>query len=167
MTLSETSWQWRCNHAVINRAKRNLQQLSDLTVASGKGQDILTQLQTLASQRDIFSSIGLAYDDASAYEAFAQSDDPTLQAWSAAAYIRRNDVEFCLKRVRQLDDMPNAMRLVYPLIAAWSGNHLSEAALDELRYFFGATKSRRWRIRHFLQRVDNKVRRLVCGLGSR
>ena len=33
MTLSATSWQWRCNHAVINRAKWNLQQLSDLTVA--------------------------------------------------------------------------------------------------------------------------------------
>lgn len=31
MTLSATSWQWRCNHAVINRAKWNLQQFSDLT----------------------------------------------------------------------------------------------------------------------------------------
>jgi hypothetical protein len=33
VTLSATSWQWRCNHAVINRAKWNLQQLSDLTPA--------------------------------------------------------------------------------------------------------------------------------------
>jgi hypothetical protein len=31
VTLSATSWQWRCNHAVFNRAKWNLQQLSDLT----------------------------------------------------------------------------------------------------------------------------------------
>lgn len=27
-----TSWRWRCNHAVLNRAKWNLQQLSHLTI---------------------------------------------------------------------------------------------------------------------------------------
>ncbi len=35
VTLPATSWQWRCNHVVLNRAKGNLQQLSDLTSSDG------------------------------------------------------------------------------------------------------------------------------------
>ena len=106
------------------------------------------------------SDEGLRLDDSAAYLAYSNSSDPTLQFWCATMDLRRGDIERCTQRIDEIGE-PYGKRAIYPLLAAWSKAGLSKSDLEELRYFFGSDKGRLWHLKHTLQRVRNRVGRML------
>lgn len=126
-------------------------------VLPAQGRHVFKVLSDKRDAGNVFSQEGLLHDDASAYEAYTDSSDATLQAWCASIDLRRNDLERCLRRIQGGPESPILRRALYPVIALWSGRGLDRLAMKDFRYFFGEDKPFGWHMRRSFQRVLNRI----------
>lgn len=122
-----------------------------------RGHHLFHVLADRAEAENIFCPEGLVMNHDEAYARYDEVSTPELQVWCAYMDLRLGNSCKALSRLEQVCGIAGARRAIYPILAVWLGGKLENDDLADLRYFFGRTKSLRWVLGFYGQKVLNRM----------
>jgi glycosyltransferase involved in cell wall biosynthesis len=130
-------------------------------VLLAKGQNMFTELTKIASNKNIFCVNGVKFNDDQAYDEYKTAHDELLNVWCLSYEMNQGVVKNISYKVNSILNSELRQMLSYVFMARFANLKLNVGELDKFQYFFCEKKSLIWTFRFYVQKIFNRMGRLI------